>query len=254
MLRVRFIALVGLSIITSGCSSFSNWWDVRHGPNPVLQADEVVLSKDNYVRLMEALIERRKAFALSYGPTVTEHWYDVAEAGFGYINEVCGEYIHELLKFEQRTERTRLVINALDKTTSAILGQTTSHLPTITIVASAFGLATGFNDAIRNTYTFGAHEAKEVVIVYQNMKAAYVASAEKSRAQINSPTAVYTLLQGYLILCSPMKIRAEIGKVAVTAQAVNATPAQAIVNANGVITAPIAPASASPNITLTPNN
>lgn len=228
--RSRLYASVIAILISVSIGGCAGWWDYRYGPQPVIASEYVQSSTDNYKRVATALMHRvgiegeyledgTLKIKGNYDP------YDVAEAGFGYVNEVCSTYLYELFKLDRRRQRIGNSIVALDKTTAALLGAANSTQPAILIAAQAFGLAHSLSDAFAESYLFALGPGLVTKKVAE-LQAAYRENAKSRRAEIRTMASVYVWVQGYLNLCMAPTIEGEVTSLVAGSKAVVDQPAK----------------------------
>jgi hypothetical protein len=139
-------------------------------------------------------------------------------AGFNYVDDQCSSYFDYLFHLDRGREQLKSGVIATSATTAAILGVTRASAPSLAIVAAAFGLASEATDIVAGTYLYRLPPATTQGFVAK-LQFAFRDEAAKKRAQINSPTTAYYLVQRYLNLCLPPTIEAEIIKQISTAGA-----------------------------------
>jgi hypothetical protein len=172
----------------------------RHiGPSPVLDADAVVRSSNRIDRIMTALSQDAGGGSM----------YDVAEAGFNYVDDRCMEYFSELFYLNRRKEATKAGLGAFSQTSNAILAATGATGISMAIVAQAFGLASNLTDIAAGTYLYQLPPATTLTFV-KKLQGAFRESAARQRSQVNSPATAYHLIQDYLSLCLPPTIEAKL--------------------------------------------
>jgi hypothetical protein len=188
----------------TGCAGF----ELRKGPSPVIDGTAVYAASDNKLVLLGAL---ERDAGLDQGPAPPDYYYQVAEAGFNYVDDQCRSYFDELFFLNKGREQVKSGLAATGQTTLAILGITGAAVPTLTIVAQAFGLASAATDIVTGTYLYALPPATTQSFV-ERLQLAFRAQASGSSASVRSPAAAYYLIQRYLNLCLPPTIEAEITK------------------------------------------
>jgi hypothetical protein len=188
----------------TGCAGF----ELRKGPSPVIDGTAVYTASDNKLVLLGAL---ERDAGLDQGPAPPDYYYQVAEAGFNYVDDQCRSYFDELFFLNKGREQVKSGLAATGQTTLAILGITGAAVPTLTIVAQAFGLASAATDIVTGTYLYALPPATTQSFV-ERLQLAFRAQASSSSASVRSPAAAYYLIQRYLNLCLPPTIEAEITK------------------------------------------
>lgn len=133
----------------------------------------------------------------------------MAEAGFNFVDDQCRSYFDNLFFLQRRRDEFKSGLAASAATTATILGVTNATVPTLTIVAAAFGLASSATDIVAGTYLYTQPPAITQGFV-ERLQLAYRAGAANNRALINTPTSAYYQIQRYLNLCLPPTIEAEI--------------------------------------------
>jgi hypothetical protein len=190
------IVLLGLA----GCAEF----DQRKGLDPIIDATAVQTASFNKTIIINALAEDA-----GYRPGEPVDYYRVAEAGFNYVDDRCRSYFDSLFFLERRRDELKSGLAASAATTAAILGVTHAAVPTLTIVAAAFGLASSATDIVAGTYLYRLPPATTQGFV-ERRQLAFREGAAANRGGINTPTSAYFQIQRYLSLCLPPTIEAEI--------------------------------------------
>lgn len=195
------IMILGLT----GCAGF----ELRKGPDPVLDGTAAYNASGNKELLLGALA--RDAGFNSETPASADFYYMVAEAGFNYVDDQCRAYFDHLFFLNKGREQLKSGLAATNQTTLAILGITGAAVPTMTIVAQAFGLASAATDIVSGTYLYALPPATTQGFV-ERLQLAFRAQASRNSGFVRSPAAAYYLIQRYLNLCLPPTIEAEITK------------------------------------------
>ncbi len=202
------IALI-LTPILASCAVGGNG---PRGINPVLNATDVQTSADNTSLILNALA-RDNAVDISQ----PGNWYAVAESGFNYVDDQCRTYFDNLFFLNRDRELVKSSISAVGQTTSAILGVTQASSVTLAIVAQAFGLGVAGTDLIAGSFLYQLPPSTTYGFVRQ-MQEAYRDGIALKRAALNTPSAAYHAIQGYIDLCLPPTIEAKLVEHVSTAQ------------------------------------
>ncbi|MEA2880454.1 MAG: hypothetical protein QOF14_5650 [Hyphomicrobiales bacterium] len=198
-------ALVSFSAL-AGCNS---WYD-RHGVRPVIDAEAVVASTANRQRFMDAFVARARL--PGEPPPGSSDWYFVMDAGFSYVNEVCDAYVQDLFILNRDRDRLKSGLVILDKAANAIMFATGTSQVAMTIVAQAFGVASGGTDVFANSYLYRI-EPSSLQKLIKESQSGYRAAAHARAREFNYVTAVEQGIQGYLSLCLPATIEARVNDV-----------------------------------------
>ena len=193
--RLLICALLAVSLC--GCVT-----DQAQGPNPILSGAAANQAHTNKEILLQAL----QADAGGSGD-----WYEVAEAGFNFVDDQCRAYFDELFFLDRGKDQLKSGLAAAGQTTSAILAVTGAAKPSLAIAAQAFGFAISGADIASGTYLYRLPPATTLGFV-EKLQLAYRDAALRNRRVINSPTSAYYAVQRYLNLCLPPTIEAEITK------------------------------------------
>jgi hypothetical protein len=206
------IVLLGLA----GCAEF----DQRKGLDPIIDGTAVHTASNNKYWILNALAEDANVHDGD-----SDYYYLVTEAGFNYVDDQCRSYFDSLFFLERRRDELKSGLAASGATTAAILGVTHATVPSLAIVAAAFGLASAATDIVAGTYLYRLPPATTQGFV-EKLQLAYRAGAAANHALINSPTSAYYQIQRYLNLCLPPAIEAEITRQISSSSAI-AVPAGA---------------------------
>lgn len=193
----RFLLFL-LPILTVGLASCADT-GLRTGIKPVLDVASVQNAASNQTAIINALV-----LDAGYDPQGSVNYYDVAQAGFNYVDDQCTAYFDYMFFFDRRRNEIQSGLAAAGATTGAILGLTNASTMSLGIVASAFGFASNATDIVAGTYVFG-HPAETMVLV-NRLQTAFRNGAAKNHAFINSRTSAYYAIQRYLSLCLPPTI------------------------------------------------
>jgi len=207
----------------SGCDDVSRWQN-RYGPDPRLVGLDVHEMVSRQRLVLASLQDAVEADPLAR--TRQDYWYQVAQAGFLYVDEKCDTYLTNMFKFERERDRIRGTLTIIDKGVGAILGLANNDRATIGIVAQAFGMAAGVTDVIGDSYLFKVAPGI-VTATVDKLRQSYWRQAAENKAVINSPTAALSSIRGYLELCLPSYIEAKISDNVARAVATPMTPSAA---------------------------
>lgn len=200
----RRMLLPVMMLSLTGCAGF----ELRKGPSPVLDGTAAYNASGNKNVLIRALAA--DAAVDIDGPGQPDY-YLVAEAGFNYVDDQCRAYFDELFFLNKGREQVKSGLAATGQTTLAILGITGAAVPTMTIVAQAFGLASAATDIVAGTYLYALPPATTQGFV-ERLQLAFRDAASHNSTSVRSPADAYYLVQRYLNLCLPPTIEAEITK------------------------------------------
>lgn len=205
-MRAAIVFAAGLAM--AGCVA-QDGWQYRYGPNHRMPAGQVAEIVRNQAEVMSLL----RAQANS------NDWYEVTLAGFNFVDEQCDAYLHELFVLDRTRNRLRSAITGTGTITQAILGVTPASKASIAIVAQAFGLASQLTDEFTNSYLFQS-QSSNVVNIVGELQRQYRDQAGRDHAAIRpSMSAAYARIRGYLRLCLPPTIEAEVTKLLARATA-----------------------------------
>jgi hypothetical protein len=193
---------------------------LRTGINPVLDVVSVQNAASNQTAIINALV-----LDAGYDPQGSVNYYEVAQAGFNYVDDQCTAYFDYMFFFDRRRNEIQSGLAAAGATTGAILGLTSASAMSLGIVASAFGFASNATDIVAGTYVF-SHPAETMVLVHR-LQTAFRNGAATNRAFINSRTSAYYAIQRYLSLCLPPTIEG------VIANQISATTAVSVPTGEG---------------------
>jgi hypothetical protein len=191
------IVLLGLT----GCNDLG----LRKGPAPVLDVISVQTAASHQIAIINALAQDA-----GYDHPGEVSYYEVAQAGFNYVDDQCNAYFDEMFFLDRRRSEIKSGLLAASATTATILGLTNASTMSLAIVASAFGFASNATDIVVGTYVY-AHPAETKVLV-NKFQTAFRDGAAANPTLINSRTSAYYAIQRYLSLCLPPTIEAEIAK------------------------------------------
>ncbi|MEN3149100.1 hypothetical protein ABCW43_17520 [Neorhizobium sp. IRAMC:178] len=193
-----------LPSLISGCVSSPETVTAAYGPSPILQYSEVRSSTYNYANVRNSLVQRA-----GYSLTSAVDWYEVTRAGFDYVDEQCNAYLGALYRLRRDRDSTKAQLNAIGNSTTAILGFTEAAQKAILITAASFGLAAQLSDNASSSLLF-AMDPSDVQMLVRNQADAYRAGAAAQRLNYDSSNAAMEGVRGYLNLCLPVSIEAQV--------------------------------------------
>lgn len=180
-------------------------------------------------------------------PVPAEEWRLIQRAGIDQIDEACNGYLYTLYRFHAQQKAARQGLLAATATTGVILGLAGATTMAIGITAAALGLSASLFDASTNSVLFSV-EASAVRNVVQESRSRYLVTVEKN-PPTNRPDTMISL-RGYLSLCTPAVIEANINNAANGSRNSVVTPDE---KAGIAAAAMAAPALAPPTVTLIPS-
>ncbi|WP_147294004.1 hypothetical protein [Ciceribacter selenitireducens] len=212
--KARGIAMLAVVAFVSSCSTADQFYG---GLPPVLDAADVERAASHRKRILDALV--RDA---GYGDKTVD-WYDVTVAGFNYVDDSCSQYFDRLFKLQRKRDAARSAISVIGQTTNAVLAVTGAAQLSMAVVAQAFGLSSSLTDIAAGTYLYQLPPAPTRQFVAK-LAAAYRDGTARQRESIAaSPVVAYSHIRGYLDLCLPAGIEAQliehIGAATATARA-----------------------------------
>ncbi len=212
MFNMKFICLLLCAAGTVGCRPY-----YAGGPDPVLRPVSVAASTTNYLAVQSTLVERA-----GYSSPSSANWYQVAVAGFGYVDEQCSSYLAELYQVRRNRDHLKNQFSAIGATTNAVLGFTGAGQVGILTTAAAFGLATQLTENVSASLLFAMDPSDVEAMLYNQMQA-YRNGAAYQKENYTSSALAMEAVRGYLNLCLPVSIEGQI-KAAIKNTAFVATP------------------------------
>jgi hypothetical protein len=214
----------------TGCNGLAG----RKGPAPILDVASVQIAASSQRTIIDALAQDA-----GYDPLGNVNYYEVAQAGFNYVDDQCSAYFDEMFFLDRARSQAKSGLAAASATTAAILGITNASTLSLSIVASAFGFASNATDILSGTYLYALPPAATQSLV-NKLQTAFRDGLAANRANIDSRTSAYYAIQRYLSLCLPPTIEAEIAKQ------VNATVAIGVPTGSGSLVSVETGSSLSP--------
>lgn len=194
------ICIVAASVVAlTGCAGVT-----PQLVSPTLDGDAVARSVTEHQKLIGAL--QADAEVMGYA---SADWYEVALAGFNYVDDQCAVYFDSLFAFNRRTSATKSALSAFGQTTNAILEITGAASATMAIIAQAFGLASAMTDVVAGTFLYELPPANTKKFV-EKVMGAYKKKAADERHSIDSRASAYSAVRGYLNLCLPVTIEGQL--------------------------------------------
>ena len=216
--RYVIIALTSAALSTSlsGCGS-SGFGGIR-GPSAVLQSTDVIPASGNTKLIIDALAHDNGI--PTEGFYTSPLYYDVAMAGFNFIDDQCATYFDKLFFVQRDRQFGQQVLAAGSAAAGAVLALTGASTITFGAVASAFGFSSTVVDSVAGSFLFQLPPATTYGFV-KELQTAYRQGVNPKYVQ--TPAAAYHLMQDYLAICLPPNIEARlvdrVANVKVTPQA-----------------------------------
>ncbi|MBY3378925.1 hypothetical protein [Rhizobium laguerreae] len=136
-------------------------------------------------------------------------WYEVTRSGFDYVDEKCDAYLSALYRIRRDRDASTSQLAALGGTSTAILGFTGAAQKAILITAASFGLATQLTDNASSSLLF-AMDPSDVQSLVKSQTDAYRAGAAAQQENYRTSNAAMEGIRGYLNLCLPVSIEAQV--------------------------------------------
>lgn len=200
-------------MILAACTSYER----AYGPDPVMRATHAAQSTTNYVEVRDTLIYRA-----GYPEGSAVDWYEVAVAGFGYVDEQCSQYLADLYRIRRGRDHIKNQLAAVGTTTNTILGVTSAGKVAIAATAAAFGLASQMTENASAAFLYSM-DPSDIDGLLRNQMHAYREGVAAKRATYTSSNIAMEAVRGYLNLCLPVSIEAQI-KATVQSTVYVATP------------------------------
>jgi hypothetical protein len=210
---VKFTLAGSLTAGLLACTPYG--WENRYGPDPIMDGVAVKHASENQLLILRALADDAQITFSS-----NTDWYQVAQAGFNYVDDECRLYFNGLFFLNRDREQIKAGLTAAGATTAAILGVTGASTASMAIVAQAFGLGASVTDVVAGTYLYQLPPASTLAFVKQLQLAYREGAAARNSSIRTSSWAAYYTIQEYLSLCLPPTIEARIAEHVATARAV----------------------------------
>jgi hypothetical protein len=187
-----------------GCNS-ANFGGIR-GPNPTMQSSEVAPASDN-TRMMITALANDNDIHLSPDTLISPAYYNIAVAGFNFIDDQCANYFDHLFYVQRDKQLADNIIQAGSQATSAVLTITRASQITLGVVAAAFGLSSSTVDAVAGTFLYQLPPSTTYGLV-KEIQRAYRDGVDQTK--ITTSSAAYHVMQDYLAICLPPNIEARV--------------------------------------------
>ncbi|WP_428659195.1 hypothetical protein [Reyranella sp.] len=210
MLRLRFWTVAIASLAICSCAGV----DGVEGPPPNIErlsGDPIARAnfQTNYIRALRINSDLPPDSVTSPAPAA--EWKLISRAGIDQIDEVCNNYLASLYRFNANQKAARQGLAAATATTAVIMGFAGATGMAIGITAAALGLSMSLFDAGTNSVLFTV-EASAVRNVVQESRARYIVAMSSNPPTTRPDTMI--ALRGYLSLCTPATIEANINNAA----------------------------------------
>lgn len=204
----RVSAVVAVLVGPMSCGQIPDF-DSRYGPGPTLAVETVDAKLRRQAEVMDTLA--RFALARDSKLTGAALWYESALLGFNYVDEECAEYLRLNFRLTRMQKRDRGILDLMSKNTSGLLAAARVADPTITTVASAFGLGAQLTDAWLDGYLFKM-EPELVFRTVTKLQNGYRDQIAAKQKQLASAGTAYRVVQNYYTLCFPQTIEAKMSE------------------------------------------
>lgn len=221
LFRLACPILIGAAV--AGCSSSEELGRRiagRWGPDPVIRSADAQAAIDQQLHVLDFIIKDAKIPITS--PVNDANWFYVAEWGFNIGRQDCTVYLDDLFRLNREKLRNHDIINAFQVAASGIVTAASPHnAKALSVLAAAFGLTTGLNDAILQSYLFT--EAPGLIAVkVKDLQDSYQKTI--TNKNVNSAATAYNALQNYYNICLPQSIEGVILQKIATSDAVTSPP------------------------------
>ncbi len=206
-----------LSLGLAACGS-SGFGGIR-GPSAVLLSSDVISASGNTKLIIDALA-RDNNIPID-GFYTSPLYYDVAVAGFNFIDDQCATYFDKLFYLQRDRQFAQDVLQAGSQATAAVLTITRASEITFGVVAAAFGFSSSLTNSVAGSFLFQLPPATTYGFV-KELQTAYRSGVNP--ASITSPSAAYHLMQDYLAICLPPNIEARLVERVANTRAIPQSP------------------------------
>ncbi|MER8855629.1 hypothetical protein NKH94_29285 [Mesorhizobium australicum] len=174
-------------------------------------------STTDYIQVRNTFIRRA-----GYATGSSVDWYEVTVAGFGYVDEQCSQYLGDLYQIRRGRDHIKNQLAAIASTSNAVLGLTGAGMVAISTTAAAFGLASQMTENASAALLYSM-DPSDIDGLLRSQMQAYRNGVAAQRATYTSPNVAMEAVRGYLNLCLPVSIEAQI-KAAIQNTVYVATP------------------------------
>lgn len=209
-------AILLASLLLSACSTFQKQRAGLRGTGVDIDAADLANYTAAQGKVVTQLIELS-----GQGQSSNPDWDRVTEAGVDYVNSRCERYIESLFWFDRQRKTLSTQINLVGTATAGTLGIANAAAEAIALTAVAFGLASQTVDNVGKGVLYEIDPAGVRSIVKRS-QAAYLRGIENIR-YTNRPAAMRAI-QGYLALCLPAALEAEVNEAIGRADFAATTP------------------------------
>lgn len=204
MKYINCAALLFCAVIAGSCANSSVIESPINGPRAIMQASSVSASTKNYLSVRDTFIRRSLAEGSS-----TYDWYQVARAGFGYVDEQCSDYLGKLRDIRIARDTTKAQLASFQTSSNAVLNIVGASKLAIGVTAAAFGLASQVSDNATINLLY-AMDPSDIEGLIRSQAQAYRRVAEQQRMSFTDSTVAMDSIRGYLNICLPVSIEAQV--------------------------------------------
>ncbi|MGV1760832.1 hypothetical protein ACQZ6F_29385 [Rhizobium sp. A22-96] len=204
MKYINCAALLFCALATGSCVNSPGIESSINGPRPIMYASRVSASTQNYLSVRDTFIRR----SLDNGAS-TYDWYQVARAGYGYVDEQCSDYLGKLRDIRIARDTTRAQLASFQTSSNSVLNIVGASKLAIGVTAAAFGLASQVSDNATINLLY-AMDPSDIEGLIKSQTQAYRSIAEQQRISFTDSNVAMDSIRGYLNICLPVSIEAQV--------------------------------------------
>jgi hypothetical protein len=210
----RLVAVFATVVTLAGCATYRNGNLVQDGPGSELGATELAAFRENQDKVLVELIKLAQIEPTIARPAGVPDWDAVIEAGMDFADGKCEAYTHALFRLNRDRKTATSQIGLLGSATAGILAAVDAAAKEVAIVAIAFGLASSTVDNLSSNLLYDL-DPSSIRTMTKALQASYRQGLPKS---YSTRPAAMNVIRGYVALCLPANIEAEINLAVKKAQ------------------------------------
>ncbi|HYC03626.1 MAG TPA: hypothetical protein VED40_10055 [Azospirillaceae bacterium] len=247
---MKRVLAVGALLVLTGCSPFIRKAVDRDAD--AIRANQVQLvagDVQQFAQGQTAVVQQLTTLAgLSGPPQSAQDWGNVVYAGILYTDVRCENYLQALFRLNQAKTAALSELNVTRTAVEGALGLVKAASKEIALTSLAFGFVTDSVETISDGLLLQL-DPSAVRTLVKGLQAEY--RRQVTNTSYTSQPAALMAVQGYVSLCLPANIEAEINKSANTARPRTVPTGERAFGASPGTTAPAAPQpNVVPNVTV----
>lgn len=209
---IRFLTVGTMGFFLAGCATdLSKSTTLAKTQTAEFVPSEIMLSTNDQDVILSQLM--RRAGLAGNAPSAGD-WDRIIAAGIEYSDLKCQAYLNALARLEHQKKTSVAQIGLISTAAAGIMQAAKAAAKDIAMVAIALGLTSSTIENLGGNLLYDV-ETSSVHTIVESLQANYRDAIP--RGYISRPAAV-SVIRGYAVLCTPVRIEAEINHAIKNAQ------------------------------------